>query len=150
MNLSLAIVTAVAADGCHVETLDGRPLVAGTAHLARNRVRVVASQLVALDSGPQGAEVVWRWFRGPVLMIVDGYAVVDYRPYQPGFRFPIGVAAIPEHLRDVVTVGAEVFFTTHEAGAIAAVVREGGLVGVEQIAAELYPAIEQVFAERGA
>jgi hypothetical protein len=56
-----------------------------------NRIRIVPRQLVAVDSAPGTPEVVWRWFGGPVLMLVDSYAVVDYRVYQPGFRYPIGV-----------------------------------------------------------
>ena len=109
MNLTLAIVTEAAPDGCHIETLDGRALFARYSHLVHSRIKIRPRQLVAIDEAPDGPQVVWRWFRGPVLLLADGYAVVDYRPYQPGFRYPIGVAAVPEHLSDSVTVGAEVF-----------------------------------------
>jgi hypothetical protein len=148
MNLTLATVTATA-DDCQVVTLDGRPLVARYSRLVRDRIKIRPRQLVAIDESPDGPQVVWRWFRGPVLMLADGYAVVDYRPYQPGFRYPIGVAAVPEHLSDSVTVGAEVFYSTHEDGAIIAVAHEGGLADPARIAADLFPAIEQVYAEEG-
>ncbi len=147
MNLSLAIVTAVSPDGYQVETVDGRALLARLSQRALNRIRVVPHQLVAVDSAPATPEVVWRWFRGPVLMLADGYAVVDYRPYQPGFRYPIGVTQVPDHLRDLVAVGDEVFYTTHENGAIAALLRDGRPHDPARVAADLFPAIEQVYAE---
>lgn len=149
MNLTLAIVVETTPDGCHVESTDGRRLFARYSRLVLNRVRVCARQLVAVDEAPATPEVAWRWFRGPVLMLADGYAVVDYRPYQPGFRYPLGVVAIPEHLGEAVAVGDEVFFTTHEDGAVAAVVREGRPADPARIAADLFPAIAQIYAERG-
>jgi hypothetical protein len=147
MNLSLATVLSVSPDGCQIETLDGRTLSARYSSRVINRIRIVPRQLVAVDSAPDTPEVVWRWFRGPVLLLVDGYAVVDYRVYQPGFHYPISVALVPEHLRDLVAVGDEVFYTTHEDGAIAAVLRDGRPHDPAHIAADLFPAIEQVYAE---
>lgn len=147
MILSLATVLSTSADGCQIATLDSRTLSANYSRRVLNRIRIVPHQLVAIDSAPGVPEVVWRWFRGPVLMLVDGYAVVDYRVYQPGFRYPIGVARVPAHLRDLVAVGDEAFYTTPEHGAIVSIVRDGRPHDPARIAADLFPAIEQVYAE---
>jgi hypothetical protein len=152
MNLTLAIVTAAAPDGFHVETLDGRALLARPSRRVQGRIRIVAHQLVVVDEAPAEPEVVWRWFRGPVLLIADGHAVVDYRPYQAGFRYPLGVVAVPAHLGDAVDVGSEVFYTHGEGGtpgAIAAVLRDGRPHDPAVIAVELFPAVEQLYAEEG-
>jgi hypothetical protein len=148
MNLSLAIITEPTPEGCHIETIDGRALFARYSRLVLDRIKVRSQQLVVIDEAPGGPEIVWRWFRGPVLMLADGYAVVDHRPYQRGFRYPIGVTAVPDHLSDAVAVGDEVFYTTHEDGTIAAVVRDGRPADPARIAADLFPAIEQVYAEQ--
>jgi hypothetical protein len=147
MNLTLAIITETAPDGCHIETLDGRALFARYSHLVLNRIKIRPRQLVAVDEAPDGPQIVWRWFRGPVLMLADGYAVVDCRPYQPGFRYPIEVARVPEHLLGSVVIGAEVFYTHGEDGAIAAVVQSDRPADPARIAADLFPAIEQLYAE---
>jgi hypothetical protein len=149
MNLTRAIVAEATPDGCHIETLDGRALFARYSHLVLNRIKIRPRQLVAVDQASDGPQIVWRWFRGPVAMLADGYAVVDHRPHQARYRLPLGIVLVPEHLSDAVTVGAEVFYTTHEHGAIAAVARDGRPADPGRIAADLFPAIEQVYAEEG-
>jgi hypothetical protein len=147
MNLTLAIVAEATPDGCHIETLDGRALFARYSRLVLNRIKIRPRQLVAVDEAPDGPQIVWRWFRGPVLLLADGYAVVDCRRFQPGFRYPMEIARVPEHLLDAVAVGEEAFYTHGEEGAIAAAVQDGRPADPGRIAADLFPAIEQVYAE---
>lgn len=72
MEPTLAVVTELHAGGCTVRPLDGSlaheaaygPAVAG-------EVRIRPKQLVAIDHGPRGPEVVWRWMLGRVIAI-DG------------------------------------------------------------------------------
>lgn len=153
MDLSLATVLDCAPTGCQVQPLDApAPLFAHYSRLVVGRIRIQPGQLVALDRSGGAPEIVWRWFRGPVRMLADGFAVVDYRPYQAGSRCPLGVVRVPEHLLAAVAVGDEIFYNhAHDSseGAIAAVVVDGRPADPGRIAADLFPAIEQVYAEAG-
>jgi hypothetical protein len=148
MNLRLAIVTAASPADCSLRWLDE----AGEhpAHYSpamQGRIRVVPRQLVAVDITPTTPSVMWRWFRGVVILRRDDYVVVDNHVYQPGFRIPFSVLRLPDVLEVDVPLGAEVFYSYEPNGAVIDVVVGDAPAHPARLAADMFPAIADVYAE---
>lgn len=149
MDLRLAIVAAAGPADCTLRWLDEpgeRP--ARYSPAMRGRVRVVPRQLVAVDTAAAAPTVMWRWFRGVVILRRGDYVVVDNEVYQPEFRIPISVARLPEVLEVDVPLGAEVFYSHEPYGAVIDVVAGDGPAHPARLAADMFPAIADVYAER--
>jgi len=149
MNLTLAIVSQSSPSDCALQLLD-RPgeLHAGYGPAVRGRIRIVPGQLVAVDMAADRPSVMWRWFRGVVILRRDDHVVVDNHVFQPGFRIPISVARLPDILEVDVRVGDEVFYGAEPYCAVIDVARDGRPAHPARIAADLFPAIADVYAER--
>jgi hypothetical protein len=89
----------------------------------------------------------WRWFRGVVFLRRDDHVVVDNHVYQPGFRIPITVLRLPEVLEVDVPLGAEVFYSYEPHGAVIDVVVNDAPSHPARLAADMFPAIADVYAE---
>lgn len=149
MNLRLAIVVAAREADCTIRWLDDpTERAAQYSKAMRGRIRVVPQQLIAVDTAPETPTVVWRWFRGVVVFRRDDYVVVDNHVYQPGFRMPISVMRLPEVLEEDVPLGATVFYGHEPQGAVIDVARGDGPAHPARIAADMFPAIVDVYAER--
>lgn len=149
MKLRLALVTAARPADCTIRWIDApEELPAQYSAPMRGRIKLVPRQLVAADTTTTPPTVMWRWFRGVVILRRDTHVVVDHHVYQPGFRAPIGVARLPDILEVDVQVGQEVFYNLDTHGAVIDVVRGDGPAHPARIAADLFPAIADVYAER--
>lgn len=148
MNLKLALVTTASPTACTIRWLH-----AAGEHPARyspamqGRIRIVPRQLVAVDIAGDPPVVVWRWFRGIVILRRDDYVVVDNHVYQPGFRIPMSVMRLPDVLEVDVPLGAEVFYSHEPHGAVIDVVADDGPAHPVRLAADLFPALADVYAE---
>lgn len=149
MDLRLAIVTAAGPAGCTLRWLDepGECL-AHYSPAMQGRIKLAPHQLVAADTATTPPTVMWRWFRGVVILRRDDYVVVDNHVYQPGFRIPISVARIPDVLEVDVPLGAEVFYSHEPYGAVIDVVADDAPAHPARLAADMFPAIADVYAER--
>jgi hypothetical protein len=151
MDLRLALVTAARPSDCAIRWLDEPG--EHPAHYSpemEGRVRVAPGQLVAVDSAVASPTVMWRWFRGVVILCRDDYVVVDNHVYQPGFRIPISVLRIPDALEVDVPLGTEVFYGHDPHGAVIDVVVGDMPAHPARVAADLFPAIADIYAERRA
>jgi hypothetical protein len=148
VNLKLAIVTTAGSADCTLRWLDDRG-----EHLAhyspamQGRIKIVPRQLVAVDTATTPPTVMWRWFRGIVILRRDDYVVVDNQIYQPGFRIPISVMRLPDVLEVDVPLGAEVFYSHEPHGAVIDVVVDDVPAHPARLAADMFPAIADVYAE---
>jgi hypothetical protein len=148
MDLRLAIVTAAGPQDCTLRWLD-QP----GEHPARyspemqGPVRIVPRQLVAVDTATAPPTVMWRWFRGVVILRRDDHVVVDNQVYLPGFRIPFSVMRLPDVLEVDVPLGAEVFYSYEPYGAVIDVVVDDGPAHPARLAADMFPAVADVYAE---
>lgn len=148
MHLRLALVTAARPSDCTLRWLDEPgELPARYSGAVQGRIRIVPGQLVAVDTATEPT-VVWRWFRGPVIYRRDDHVVVDNHVHQPGFRAPISVVRLPDILEDEVRLGDQVFYTLGEHGAVIDTARGDRPAHPARIAADLFPAIVDMYAER--
>lgn len=148
MDLRLAMVLAAGPTGCTIRWLDEageRP--ARYSQAMQGRIRIVPRQLVAVDTATSPPTVMWRWFRGVVILRRDDHVVVDNHVYQPGFRAPISVMRLPDVLEVDVPLGAEVFYTHEPHGAVIDVVADDAPAHPARLAADMFPAIADVYAE---
>jgi hypothetical protein len=148
MDLRLALVTAAGPADCTLRWLDApgeHP--AHYSPAVQGRIRVVPRQLVAVDTAGASPTVMWRWFRGVVILRRDDHVVVDNHVYQPGFRTPISVMRLPDVLEVDVPLGAEVFYSHEPHGAVIDVVVDDAPAHPARLAADMFPAIADVYAE---
>lgn len=148
MDLRLALVAAAGPTDCAIRWLDEpgeHP--ARYSPAMQGRIRIVPHQLVAVDTATTPPTVMWRWFRGVVILRRDDYVVVDNHIYQPGFRIPISVMRLPDVLEVDVPLGAEVFYSHEPHGAVIDVAAGDGPAHPARVAADLFPAIADVYAE---
>lgn len=149
MDLQLAIVTDARPTGCTLRRLDtDEDLPARYSGAVQGRIRVLPRQLVAVDTATDPPTVMWRWFRGVVVYRRDDHVVVDHHVYQPGFRAPISVVRLPDILEVAVQIGDEVWYSPEAAGVVIDTVSEGAPAHPARIAADLFPAIADIYAER--
>lgn len=149
MHLRLGLVSDAGPAGCTISWLDERetrPAQYGPS--VKDRIKVRPRQLVAVDTAVEPPAVVWRWFRGVVLMRRDRYVVVDNHVYQPGLRAPLGLVHLPDILEVEVQVGDEVFYSLEPGGAVIDTVADGRPAHPVRIAADLLPIIAEIYAER--
>jgi hypothetical protein len=148
MMLRLALVSRSDEQGCDVRWMDEEGLHAvGYSAPVQNRVKIRPGQLVAVDMEATPPAIVWRWFRGPVVYRVEDYVVVNNRVYQTGFRFPISVVRIPEAVEVEVGLDDEVFHSHGPDGVVIDTVVDGRPAHPARIAADLFPALEETYAE---
>lgn len=148
MELRLALMTAARPSDCAIRWLDEpgeRPARYSTQ--MQGRVKIVPRQLVAVDTATAPPTVMWRWFRGVVILRRDDHVVVDNHVYQPGFRIPISVMRLPDVLEVDVQLGAEVFYSHEPQGAVIDVVAGDAPAHPARLAADMFPAIADVYAE---
>ncbi len=148
MDLRLALVTAAGPNDCMLRWLDEpeeRP--ARYSPAMQGRIRVVPRQLVAADQLTTPPTVMWRWFRGVVILRRADHVVVDNHVFQPGFRIPISVMRLPDVLETDVALGAEVFYSHEPHGAVIDLVVDDGPAHPARLAADMFPAIAEVYAE---
>jgi hypothetical protein len=148
MNLKLAIVSTAGPADCILRWLD--ELGEHPAHYSpamQSRIKVVPRQLVAVDTATNPLTVMWRWFRGVVILRRDDHVVVDNHVYQPGFRIPISVMRLPDVLEVDVLLGTEVFYNYDTHGAVIDVVVDDAPAHPVRVATDMFPAIADVYAE---
>jgi hypothetical protein len=148
MDLKLALVTASDPADCTIRWLDepgDHP--ARYSPAMQGRVKIVPHQLVAVDTATTPLTVMWRWFRGVAILRRDDYVVVDNHVYQPGFRIPLSVIRIPDVLEGDVPLGTEVFYSSELHGAVVDVVAGDVPAHPARLAADMFPAIAEVYAE---
>lgn len=148
MNLQLALVIAARPADCTLRLLDAADeLRAHYSPPIYRRITLCPRQLVAVDVGLVPPIVVWRWFRGVVVLRRDDHVVVDNHVYQPGLRVPISVVRLPEVLEDAVQLGDEVFYSLGAHGVVVDTVRGAVPAHPARLAADLFPALRDVYAE---
>lgn len=148
MDLKLAIATTAGPTDCTIRWLDAPDEHAAHYSSAmQDRIKVVPRQLIAVDTATAPLTVMWRWFRGVVILRRDDHVVVDNHIYQPGFRMPISVMRLPDVLEVDVPLGAEVFYSPEPHGAVIDVVADDGPAHPTRLAADMFPAIADVYAE---
>ncbi len=70
MKLELGISLSCTETGCQVRLVkSGTVISAQYSALVRDRIRIRAEELVAVDLGPPVPEIVWRWVLGRVLEV---------------------------------------------------------------------------------
>jgi hypothetical protein len=148
MKLELAIVLSAAPEGCRVQPLDGdRIIEAAYAAPVFGQIKIRPRQLVILDIGAAPPQVVWRWFRGPVVYRAAEQVVVDNRRHQPGYRDQISVVRVADVLETPLDVGDEVFYSLGEDGVVVDVAIDGRPAHPARLRADLFPALEDLYAE---
>lgn len=148
MHIRLALVSAARPTGCTVRLLGEQgPVEARYSPAVQGRVKVRPRQLVAVDMAAETPTVLWRWFRGVVVYRQGTHVVVDNRRYQPAYRHPISVARLPEELEVEPGIGDEVFYSLGVDGVVIDGVADDGPAHPGRIAADLFPAIEDAYAE---
>jgi hypothetical protein len=148
MDLRLALVTAAGPAECTLRWLDEPTERPARYSLAmQGRIKVVPHQLVAVDTEITPLTVMWRWFRGVVILRHDDHVVVDNHVYQPGLRIPISVMRLPDVLEVDVPLGAEVFYSHEPHGVVIDVVAGDAPAHPTRVAADMFPAIADVYAE---
>jgi hypothetical protein len=149
MKLKLAVVTAVRPTDCTLCWLDApEELRAQFSEAIQGRLRIMPHHLVVVDASTAPPTVVWRWFRGVVVYRREACVVVDNHVYQPGYAAPISLVRLPDTFELEVHVGDEVFYSHDPQGALIDLVRDDRPAYPERIAADLFPAIEEIYAER--
>ena len=76
-----------------------------------------------------------------------GDARVKRIVYQPGFRIPLSVIRLPDVLEGAVPLGTEVFYSSELHGAVIDVVAGDVPAHPARLAADMFPAIAEVYAE---
>ena len=78
MKLELAIVLACNETVCRVKSLENDAFIeAHYSGLVKDRIRIRAAQLVAIDVSKNPPEIVWRWLRAAVIELNGDMVVVD-------------------------------------------------------------------------
>jgi hypothetical protein len=155
VNLQLALVTTAQPTDCTLRRLDApEEIRACYSEFMQGRIKIAPQQLVAVDAATAPPTVMWRWFRGVVVYRREDHVVVDNQVYQPGYRAPISVVRLPAILEVEVNVGDTVFYGPEPHGAVIDIAHERGPAHPARIAADLFPAIAEIYAdladERGA
>ena len=149
MNLRLALVTAARPTDCSLRWLDTpAEFLARYSPAVQGRIKIRPGQLVAVDHEADQPTVMWRWFRGLVVYRRADHIVVDNHVYQAGFRAPISVVRLPDQLEVAVHIGDEVFYSPSDNGVAIDIVRDDAPAHPARLAADLFPGIAEVYAER--
>ena len=143
MNLEIAVTNGCTKTGCQVRLVgSGDVISTHYSALVRDRIRIRAQQLVAIDRAPPIPEIVWRWVRATVIEVNESTVGIDDRMGKLGFA--TRVASLPLRL----SIGDEVWFcNTDQDLEVHDLIVDGKPVHPERLLEYITPIIERVYAD---